>query len=103
MHLPIYGWKLLQLVINFGVPYTDEYYEKWGGVLTIVFSFFPWSPFAKAIKDLGDATINSSEPGIKWSQRDSYCSVRCENSVSMASVDPCMIHFEVSKLYAFPQ
>eukprot|EP00892_Ulva_mutabilis_P002376 jgi/Ulvmu1/12139/UM085_0003.1 len=65
---------VFSLVINFGVPYTDKYYTKWGGVVTIVFSIFPWSPFAKAIKDLGDATINSSDPGINWAQRDSYCS-----------------------------
>lgn len=67
---------LVQLVINFGVPYEDEYYDRWAGSVTIIFSLFPWSPFAKAIKDLGDATINSSDPGIKWSERDSYCSVR---------------------------
>lgn len=61
--------NILQLVVAFGVPYTDDYYKKWGYILPIIFSLLPWCPFAKAIGDLGRAS-SSGNDGMSWSERD---------------------------------
>jgi hypothetical protein len=69
--------NVVQLVVNFDIPYTEDYYKKWGSILTIIFSAMPWCPFAKSINDLGNATLQDSSPGLKWNARYSYCNVRC--------------------------
>jgi hypothetical protein len=65
----------VQLVVNFRIPYDEDYYSKYGYILTIVFSAMPWCPFAKSINDLGRATLQDSSPGLKWEDRNSYCVV----------------------------
>lgn len=67
----------VQVITIFGIPYSEDYYYKWGSILTIVFTALPWCPFAKAIQDLGQATRPSSDDqGISWAGRGSYCDVR---------------------------
>ena len=73
----------MQLVVNFGIPYSKDYYTKWGSILTIIFSAMPWSPFAKAINDLGNATLQDSSPGLKWADRYSYCNVRLSTAFAL--------------------
>lgn len=80
----------VQIVTLFGIPYDDDYFNKYGGILTIIFSALPWNPFAKAVQDLGQATTASPERpvlGITWSGRDSYC-VRC--SLPLYPASPCV-------------
>jgi hypothetical protein len=75
----------LQVVTIFGIPYTDEYYKKWGSILTIIFSALPWCPFAKAMQDLGAATApGAGNKGISWADRDSYCEARRRDPVASA-------------------
>lgn len=69
----IIGW-IMQIVVLFGVPYSPDYYHKFGSAITIIFSFFPWDLLAKGFDDLGSATSDSDAPGIDWSERYSYCS-----------------------------
>lgn len=57
-----------QIVVASGVPYSEEYYTRWGSILTIVFSALPWCPFSKAILDLGLAS-SPGQDGISWSER----------------------------------
>lgn len=77
MYTPSKPMCRAQLVVVFGVPYDEDYYTKYGSALTIIFSAMPWAPFMKAIGDLGDATAASSDDGISWKDRYSYCSARC--------------------------
>jgi hypothetical protein len=58
----------MQIVVQFGVPYTDDYYKKWGYILTIIFTALPWCPFSKAINDLGLAS-SPGQNGLSWSER----------------------------------
>lgn len=78
---------VLQVVTIFGIPYTEDYYHKWGGILTIVFSALPWCPFAKAMQDLGNATGPDVDPkGISWARRNSYCEVRFAKRICRTGV-----------------
>jgi hypothetical protein len=71
---------LLLQTIQFLVklPYTPSTYYSdtniWGQVFFWVFAFFPWNPLTKGILDLNEATLASTDPGIRWSQQYSYCS-----------------------------
>ncbi|KXZ51812.1 hypothetical protein GPECTOR_11g253 [Gonium pectorale] len=68
----IVGW-IMQTVVLFGVPYSPDYYmNNKTAIVTVIFSMLPWDLLAKGFTDLGAATIGAN-PGLKWSQRGSYC------------------------------
>ena len=84
----------LQVVTIFGIPYSEDYYHKWGGILTIIFSALPWCPFAKAMQDLGNATSPDADPkGISWGSRSSYCEVRARRWPCAVCADVCVLAF----------
>ena len=58
---------VLQLVVDFGYPYTPENIGKIR-IATVLFSLCPWSLLVKAIIDYGLA-VGSGEPGLAFSQR----------------------------------
>lgn len=68
------GW-IFQTVVAFGVPYRPRYrFDGGGGAIVYrIFNLLPWNPFTKAVLDLGAATNSEDNPGLKWSQRNSYC------------------------------
>lgn len=80
------GW-IMQTVVIFGVPYTPDFYKDAGGIITIIFSAFPWDLLAKGFQDLGSATVSSSSPGIRWSERSSYCQ-NIPNTEDQPNYDP---------------
>ncbi|GFR51512.1 hypothetical protein Agub_g13927, partial [Astrephomene gubernaculifera] len=67
----IVGW-IMQTVVLFGVPYSPDYYKTAKSAVTVIFSMLPWDLLAKGFEDLGAATLGVY-PGLKWSQRASYC------------------------------
>ncbi|EFJ52653.1 hypothetical protein VOLCADRAFT_85850 [Volvox carteri f. nagariensis] len=68
----IVGW-IMQAVVLFGVPYSPDYFWTANQAITIIFSMLPWDLLAKGFSDLGAATVGTN-PGLKWSERSSYCS-----------------------------
>jgi len=66
------GW-IMQTVVIFGVPYTPDFYDTLNWALTCIFSMLPWTTLAKGFSDLGAATVSDSSPGLRWSERKSYC------------------------------
>lgn len=73
----IVGWIFQTTQIGAQLPYAPQYYysksNKYGRVFFWVFNLFPWNPLTKGIIDLGAATASASAPGLRWSQRYSYC------------------------------
>eukprot|EP01025_Chloroclados_australasicus_P050566 TRINITY_DN5830_c0_g3_i2.p1 TRINITY_DN5830_c0_g3~~TRINITY_DN5830_c0_g3_i2.p1 ORF type:complete len:1015 (-),score=90.81 TRINITY_DN5830_c0_g3_i2:310-3354(-) len=69
----IIGWIMQIVVTAADYPFSPEYYKDFGGIITAIFTLLPWSLFSKGISDLGTATSSSDSPGIRWSQRFSYC------------------------------
>lgn len=67
----IVGW-VMQGVVQANLVYAPKYYYRWGGVMPIIFSLFPWPLFVKGITDLGSASAEGEE-GLSFSQRDTYC------------------------------
>lgn len=65
------GW-ILQVVVQFGVPFTPEYVDDYDGALTIVFGMMPWTLLSKALGDLGSATAGDLQ-GLNSSELGSYC------------------------------
>ncbi|GLC34108.1 hypothetical protein PLESTB_000838300 [Pleodorina starrii] len=67
----IVGW-IMQAVVLFNVPYSPDYFWVANKAITIIFTMLPWDLLAKGFSDLGAATVGNG-PGLKWSQRSSYC------------------------------
>jgi len=72
------GWTF-QGIVTYGLPYTPAFYfensskQVYHRIIFWLFTFMPWNPLAKAILDMAAATNTSLHPGIRWSERDSYC------------------------------
>jgi hypothetical protein len=86
----IVGWVFQTVQIGASLPYSPTYYysknkRAAGRAFFWIFNFFPWNPLTKGILDLGGATASSSSPGLRWSQRDSYC--RCVMGFSAVCVE----------------
>jgi ABC-type transport system involved in multi-copper enzyme maturation permease subunit len=76
----IVGWMFQAAILVMGDsdnPYApNSYYSKtsrWGRVLFWVFNLTPWNPLTKGIRDLNAATLTAADPGLHWSQLNSYC------------------------------
>jgi len=70
----ILGW-IFQAVIQFGVPYTAEYYDYEGYSVSVIFGLMPWNLLAKGLLDLGSATVGELG-GLHISEATSYCKDR---------------------------
>eukprot|EP00775_Hariotina_reticulata_P013231 gene13231-13362_t len=69
------GW-ICQTMAIFGLPYDPEYYyaeNNAGKAFFWIFACLPWAPLIKGCLDLAAATGSEKDPGLRWSQRDSYC------------------------------
>ena len=67
----VLGW-MTYTVIQFDIPYSSEYFNKLMP-LTVIFTMLPWNVFMKGVGDLTQATSNSENDGLTFSQRFSYC------------------------------
>lgn len=56
-------------------PYTHTrtHRYQYDGVYPGVFSWMPWALLSKGLTDMGKATATKELPGLKWSERHSYC------------------------------
>ena len=83
-------WQTIQFLVK--LPYTPATYYSdtnvWGQVFFWVFAFFPWNPLTKGILDLNEATLASTDPGIRWSEQYSYCSYQPDPSCMLCSSLP---------------
>jgi ABC-type multidrug transport system ATPase subunit len=67
------GW-MLQGMVAAGLPYTPYFYhDKKGRVFFWAFNALPWNPLIKALLDLARAAPADASPGLRWSERFSYC------------------------------
>jgi ABC-type multidrug transport system fused ATPase/permease subunit len=66
--------------VTYGLPYTPSFFYESSPVKRVyhraiywLFSLMPWNPLVKAILDMASATNTDVMPGIRWAERDSYC------------------------------
>ena len=92
------GW-MLQGVVAAGLPYTPFFFgDAKGRVFFWAFSLLPWNPLIKALLDLARAAPAEASPGLRWSERFSYCRAAAGDgaaegggaAASAAAVDPLL-------------
>lgn len=73
------GWTF-QGIVTYGLPYTPQFYLEPNPnkrpihrLIFWLFTIMPWNPLAKAILDMAAATNTHVHPGMRWSERNSYC------------------------------
>lgn len=66
--------------MTYGLPYTPQFYFEtnpaklpYHRAIFWLFTIMPWNPLAKAILDMAAATNTHVHPGMRWSERSSYC------------------------------
>jgi ABC-type multidrug transport system ATPase subunit len=73
---------VVQLVVGFGFPFTEEYNSGW----QTVFALFPPSLLAKGLGDLGKYTAREESVGLDWAERHSYCEDEELCTMSLAEI-----------------
>eukprot|EP00210_Caulerpa_lentillifera_P000918 g888.t1 len=81
----ITGWVTFT-VQQFDIPYSSQYFGDYM-YITVLFTMMPWNVFMKGVNDLSQATSNSENTGLDFSQRFSYCrdergNEECENEAA---------------------
>ena len=64
---------IMTVVVLSGWPYDGNFKSGLNYDFYIILSFFPWNLLAKGLTDFGDATATKEAPGLRWSERFSYC------------------------------
>jgi hypothetical protein len=66
--------------VTYGLPFTPSFFndsnprqQLYHRIVYWLFALMPWNPLVKAILDMAAATNTDVHPGIRWSERDSYC------------------------------